>query len=130
MATRFDSKAYAIREFMLLASKYFPSDHLHVSSGKKGFRLTDSTLFLIEKVKKVIDHAQKENEVIPQSTATIFRFGVVFQAIFENLGQYTKISYVKSRSRRGYRKEMEYLAFDLKKIELELKKSSGPSVKI
>ncbi len=130
MATRFDSKSYAIQEFMVLASKYFPSDYLHVSSGKKGFRLTDSTLDLIEKVKKVVSQAEKANEAIPQSTAVIYRYGVVFQAIFDDLRQYQAISSVKSRSRRGYRKEMEYTAFDLKKIELELKKSTNPPVKV
>jgi hypothetical protein len=129
MATRFDPKAYAIREFMVLANKYFPSDHLRVSSGKKGFRLTDSTLDLINKVKKVISQAQEMAEVVPQSTAVLYRYGVAFQKIFENLRPYQTISFVKSRSRRGYRKEMEYLAFDLKKIELELKKSSNPPVK-
>ena len=115
MATRFDPKAYAIGEFMVLANKYFPSDHLRVSSGKKGFRLSESTLDLIEKVKKVIFQAQERTEVVPQSTAVLFRYGVVFQEIFENLRPYQTISFVKYRSRRGYRKEMEYLAFDLKK---------------
>ena len=130
MATRFDSKSYALNQFKVLASKYFPQDSLHVSSGKKGFRLSDSTQLLIEKSKTIVSQLEKTNGVLPQSTVFIYRYGVVFQTIFSDLAKYQIISSIKARTRRGYRKEMEFLAFDLKKIELELKKSSNPRVKI
>jgi len=130
MATRFDSKSYALNQFKVLASKYFPQDSLHVSSGKKGFRLSDSTQLLIEKSKTIVSQLEKTNGVLPQSTVIIYRYGVVFQTIFSDLAKYQIISSIKARTRRGYRKEMEFLAFDLKKIELELKKSSNPRVKI
>lgn len=129
MATRFDSKSYAIKQFQNLASKYFPLEHMRVSSGKKGFRLSDSTQQLINNAKKVIESAVKEAISVPQSTANIYRYGITFQRIFNDLSNFQTVSTIKSRSRRGYRKEMEYLAFDLKKIELELKKSANPEVK-
>ena len=130
MATRFDSKSYVLNQFKVLASKYFPHDNLHVSSSKKGFRLSDSTQILIEKSKTVVSKLEETNGVIPQSTSIVYRYGVVFQAIFSDLSNYQTISSIKARTRRGYRKEMEFLAFDLKKIELELKTSSNPSIKI
>jgi len=130
MATRFDSKSYVLNQFKALASKYFPHEYLRVISSKKGFRLTDNTQILIEKSKTIVSQLEKTNGVLPQSTAIVYRYGVVFQAIFSDLSNYQTISSVKARSRRGYRKEMEFLAFDLKKIELELKKSSNPRVKI
>ena len=130
MATRFDSKSYVLNQFMVLANKYFPKEHLRVSSSKKGFRLSDNTQNLIEKSKTIVSQIEKANGVIPQSTAIVHRYGIVFQNIFNELSNYQAISSVKARSRRGYRKDMEFLAFDLKKIELELKKSSNPRVKI
>ncbi|MCK4848163.1 MAG: hypothetical protein KAT16_03990 [Candidatus Heimdallarchaeota archaeon] len=130
MATRFDSKLYVLNQFKVLAGKYFPQDYLRVNSSKKGFRLSDSTQKLIEKSKTIVSQLEKTNEALPQSTAFVYRYGVVFQAIFSDLIEYQTISSVNARSRRGYRKEMEFLAFDLKKIELELKKSSNPRVKI
>jgi hypothetical protein len=130
MATRFDSKSYVLNQFMVLTSKYFPQEHLRVNSSKKGFRLSDSTQNLIERSKTVVSQIEKSNGVIPQSTAIVYRYGTVFQDIFSELSSYQTISSVKSRSRRGYRKDMEFMAFDLKKIELELKKSSNPRVKI
>jgi len=130
MATRFDSKSYVLNQFKVLASKYFPHDNLHVSSSKKGFRLSDSTQVLIEKSKAIVSQLEKTNGVLPQSTVIVYRYGVVFQAIFSDLANYQTISSIKARTRRGYRKEMEFLAFDLKKIELELKKSSNPRVKM
>jgi hypothetical protein len=130
MATRFDSKSYAIQQFKVLANKYFPHEYMRVNSGKKGFKLSESTHQLIENSKKVIESAIKESSIVPQSTANIYRYGVTFQRIFNDLSNFQTISSVKSRSRRGYRKEMEFLAFDLKKIELELKKSSNPQIKI
>jgi hypothetical protein len=130
MATRFDSKSYVLNQFMVLASKYFPQEHLRVNSSKKGFRLSDNTQNLIEKSKTIVSQIEKANGVIPQSTAIVHRYGIVFQDIFNELTNYQTISSVKARSRRGYRKDMEFIAFDLKKIELELKKSSNPPVKI
>ncbi len=130
MASRFDSKSYVLNQFNALASKYFPHEYMRVNSGKKGFRLSDGTNNLIEKAKDVVSQAENNREIIPQSTARIYKYGVVFQQIFDDLGKYQTMTSIKSRSRRGYRKEMEFLGFDLKKIELELKKSSNPSVKI
>jgi hypothetical protein len=130
MASRFDSKSYVLSQFNALASKYFPHEYMRVNSGKKGFRLSDGTNNLIEKAKDIVSQAENNREIIPQSTAIIYRYGVVFQRIFDDLGKFQTLTSVKSRSRRGYRKEMEFLGFDLKKIELELKKSSNPSVKI
>lgn len=130
MATRFDSKSYAIQQFQHLASKYFPHEYMRVSSGKKGFRLSDSTQQLINNAKEVVKFAIKDSIIVPQSTANIYRYGVTFQRIFDDLNNFQTVSTIKSRSRRGYRKEIEYLAFDLKKIELELKKSPNPEVKV
>ena len=130
MASRFDSKSYVLNLFNSLASKYFPQECMRVNSGKKGFRLSDGTNLLIEKAKDIISRAEENREIVPQSTAHIYRYGIVFQMIFDDISQYQAFTSVKSRSRRGYRKELEFLAFDLKKIELELKKSSNPSVKI
>ncbi|MHA1976275.1 MAG: hypothetical protein ACW98F_06255 [Candidatus Hodarchaeales archaeon] len=130
MASRFDSKSYVLSQFNALAGKYFPLDYMRVNSGKKGFRLSDGTNNLIEKSKDIVHRTEEGRGPIPQSTANIYRYGIVFQKIFEDLSQYQAFTSVKSRSRRGYRKELEFLGFDLKKIELELKKSSNPSVKI
>jgi hypothetical protein len=130
MATRFDSKSYVLNQFKVLASKYFPNEYMRVSSSKKGFRLSDSTQSLIEKSKTIVSQFENTDGLLPQSTAIVYRYGVVFQAIFSDLSNYQTISSLKARSRRGYRKEMEFIAFDLKKIELELKKSSKPKVKI
>ncbi len=129
MASRFDSKGYVLDQFNALASKYFPQEYMRVNSGKKGFRLSDGTNYLIEKAKDIVSYAEKNRVIIPQSTAIIYRYGIVFQKIFDELSQYQAFTSIKSRSRRGYRKELEFMGFDLKKIELELKKSSNPSVK-
>ncbi|MHA2202793.1 MAG: hypothetical protein ACW991_03810, partial [Candidatus Hodarchaeales archaeon] len=110
-------------------SKYFPKDQLKINAGKKGFRLGESTIELIEKSKAIVTTAQASNDKIPESTINVFRYGTVCEEIFENLNQYQIISQLKSRSRRGYRKELEVIDFDLKKIELEFKKSSKPPVK-
>ncbi len=130
MASRFDSKSYVLTQFNVLASKYFPQEHMRVNSGKKGFRLSESTNNLIEKSKEIVGRAEESRNSVPLSTVTIYKYGIVFQKIFEDLSQYQAYTSVKSRSRRGYRKELEFMGFDLKKIELELKKSSNPSVKI
>ncbi|MFX1504709.1 MAG: coiled-coil domain-containing protein [Promethearchaeota archaeon] len=129
MVTKFDSREYTRQRILNTCSKYFPKDHLKITSGKKGFRLGESTLALIEKAKEIINDAQDSNEKIPESTVNIFRYGTVCIDIFENLNQYQIISQLKSRSRRGYRKELEVIDFDHKKIELEFKKSSKPPVK-
>ncbi|MHA2288568.1 MAG: hypothetical protein ACXABG_07265 [Promethearchaeota archaeon] len=130
MASRFDSKGYVLNQFNALASKYFPQEHMRVNSGKKGFRLSDGTNSLIEKAKEIIFRAEENRKTVPQSTVTIYKYGIVFQKIFDDLSQFQAYTSIKSRSRRGYRKELEFMGFDLKKIELELKKSPNPSVKI
>lgn len=129
MVTKFDSKEYARQRLFNTCSKYFPKDHLKINTGKKGFRLGESTLALIEKSKGIITKALDSNEKIPESTVNVFRYGTVCTDIFENLNQYQVISQLKSRSRRGYRKELEVIDFDLKKIELEFKKSPKPPIK-
>ena len=129
MVTKFDSKEYTRQRLFNTCSKYFPKDHLKITSGKKGFRLGESTLALIEKAKEIIIDAQDSNEKIPESTVNVFRYGTACVEIFENLNQYQIISQLKSRSRRGYRKELEVIDFDHKKIELEFKKSPKPPVK-
>ncbi|MHA2306007.1 MAG: hypothetical protein ACXACU_11500 [Candidatus Hodarchaeales archaeon] len=131
MATRFDSKEYAKQRFLTLVSKYFPIDHLSINTSKrKGFKLADSTVALIQQSIDIVAYAEESKITIPVSTADIFRYGMVIINIFENLNQYQVISQLKSRSRRGYRKEIDVLEFDLKKIELVLKKSSSPPIKI
>ncbi|MHA2329996.1 MAG: hypothetical protein ACXACR_15880, partial [Candidatus Hodarchaeales archaeon] len=129
MATKFDSKEFARNRIFDLCAKYFPRDQLKINSGRKGFRLGDSTLALIDKSKVIIERVKESNETIPSSTANIFRYGLVCQEIFANLSSYQVISQLKSRSRRGYRKELELVDFDLRKVELKFKKSSEPSVK-
>lgn len=129
MASRFDSKTYVLNQFNALARKYFPQEYMRVNSGKKGYRLSDGTQNLIEKAKTIVNRAEESREIIPHSTTIIYKYGVVFQKIFEDLSQFQAFTSVKSRSRRGYRKELEFMGFDLKKIELELKKSSNPPVK-
>jgi hypothetical protein len=129
LATKFDSKEFARNRIFDLCAKYFPRDQLKINSGRKGFRLGDSTLALIDKSKVIIERVKESNETIPSSTANIFRYGLVCQEIFANLSSYQVISQLKSRSRRGYRKELELVDFDLRKVELKFKKSSEPSVK-
>ncbi|UCG00398.1 MAG: hypothetical protein JSW11_12200 [Candidatus Heimdallarchaeota archaeon] len=129
MVTKFDSKEYTRQRLFNTCSKFFPKNHLKITSGKKGFRLGDSTLVLIEKSKDIILTAQDSDEKIPESTADIFRYGKTCKEIFDNLHQYQIISQLKSRSRRGYRKELEVVDFDHKKIELEFKKSPKPQIK-
>lgn len=129
MVSKFDSKDYAKQRLFNLCVKYLPKDHLRINMGRKGFRLGDSTNELINQSKVVINRAQESNDPIPESTANIYRYGTKCQEIFENLSSYQMISQLKARSRRGYRKELEVVDFDLKKIELEFKKSPNPSVK-
>ncbi len=130
MATRFNSKEYAKQRLFNICAKYFPKDQLKINvGGRKGFRLGEGTIELINRSRAIITHAQQSNETVPISTVDVFRFGTTFQEIFENLGNYQVISQLKTRSRRGYRKELEVVDFDLRKIEVELKKSSNPPVK-
>ncbi|MFW9903040.1 MAG: coiled-coil domain-containing protein [Candidatus Thorarchaeota archaeon] len=129
MVTKFDSKEYTRERLLNTCSKYFPKDHLKITSGKKGFRLGESTLALIEKAKEIIFDAYDSNEKIPESTVNVFRYGTVCVEIFENLNQYQIISQLKSRSRRGYRKQLDVIDFDHKRMELEFKKSPKPPVK-
>ncbi|MFX0014292.1 MAG: hypothetical protein ACFFB2_07365 [Promethearchaeota archaeon] len=129
MVTKFDSKEYAKQRLFNLCAKYFPSDHLKINTGRKGFRLGESTIALIDKSKEILSRAQESNETIPVSTVNVFRYGMVCLEIFEDLSKFQVVSQLKSRSRRGYRKELEIVDFDLKKIELEFKKSSNPNVK-
>lgn len=129
MATRFDSKEYAKQRLFSVCTKYFPMDHLKITAGRKGFRLGESTIMLIEKSRSIVTLAEESNMVLPTSTTNVFRYGVICQNIFDNLNKYQIISQLKSRSRRGYRKELEVIDFDLKKIELEFKKSPHPPVK-
>ncbi len=131
MATRFDSKGYAKQRFLTLGSKYFPIGHLRINTSKrKGFTLADSTVALIQQSIDIVVSAKESKIIIPTSTADIFRYGSVFIEIFDNLTQFQVISQLKSRSRRGHRKDIDVLEFDLKKIELALKKSPAPSIKI
>jgi len=129
MVTKFDSKEYTRQRLFHTCSKYLPEGQLKINFGKKGFRLGESTLALIQKAKEIIMIAQDSNEKIPESTANIFRYGTVCIEIFENLNQYQTISQLKSRSRRGHRKELDVIDFDHKRIELEFKKSPKPPVK-
>lgn len=129
MATRFDPKEFAKNRLIMISSKFFPKDHIKIKSGRKGFHLGESMVTLIERSKTIVTRAQKTDEVIPSSTANIFQAGTTFQDIFQNLSNYQVISQVKSRSRRGYRKELEVVDFDLKKIELAFKRSSHPPVR-
>ena len=124
MATRFDSKEYARNRIFNLCAKYFPRDQLKINSGRKGFRLGDSTLALIDRSKVIIDRVKESNETIPRSTVNVFRYGLVCQEIFTNQSSYQVISQLKSRSRRGHRKELELVDFDHQKVELKFKKSS------
>ena len=129
MVTKFDSKEYSRQRLHRICSKYFPEAHLKINFGKKGFQLGESTLVLIQKAKEIIQIAKDSNEKIPDSTANVFRYGTVCIEIFENLNQFQIISQLKSRSRRGYRKELDVIDFDHKKIELEFKKSPKPPIK-
>ncbi len=131
MATRFDSKEYVKQRFLTLGSKYFPKDHLRINSTKrKGVKIADSTLSLIKQSIEIVTNAQETGEIVPTSTANLYKYGTIFIQIFENLDQYQVITPLKSRSRRGYRKEVDVLDFDLKKIELLLKKSPDPPIKV
>lgn len=129
MATKFDSKEYAKQRLFNLCVKYFPRDHFKISTGRKGFRLGESTIALINRSRTILNRVKESDLTIPASTANVFRYGTIFQEIFENLNNFQVISQLKSRSRRGHRKEIEIIDFDLKKIELEFKKSSNPPVK-
>jgi len=131
MATRFDSKEYVKQRFLTFGSKYFPKDHLKINSTKrKGFRIADSTLSLIKQSIEIVTNAQETGEIVPASTANLYKYGTIFIQIFENLDQYQVITPIKSRSRRGHRKEVDVLDFDFKKIELLMKKSPDPPIKI
>jgi hypothetical protein len=131
MATRFDSKEYAKQRFLSLGTKYFPKNHLRINTSKrKGFRLADSTISVIKQSIDVVTSAQESKVIIPASTANVCRYGTILIEIFDDLNHYQMISQLKSRSRRGYRKEIDVLDFDLKKIELKLKKSAEPPIKI
>lgn len=129
MVSKFDSKDYAKQRLFNICVKYFPKEHLKINSGRKGFRLGESTNELINQSRAVINRTKETNDPIPESTANIFRYGTKCQEIFEDLSSYQMISQLKARSRRGYRKELEVVDFDLKKIDLEFKKSPNPSVK-
>ena len=129
MVTKFDSKEYTRQRLFHVCSKYIPEGHLKINFGKKGYHLGESTIALIQKAKEIIMIAQDSNEKIPESTANVFRYGTVCIEIFGNLNQYQTISQLKSRSRRGYRKELDVIDFDHKKIELEFKKSPKPPIK-
>ncbi len=130
MATRFDSKEYTKQRLFNICAKYFPRDQLKINiGGRKGFRLGEGTIALINQSRAILTRAQQSDETIPISTVNVFRYGTTCQEIFEDLGKYQVISQLKTRSRRGYRKELEIVDFDLRKIELELKKSSNPPVK-
>ncbi|MFX0085022.1 MAG: hypothetical protein ACFFAU_05050 [Candidatus Hodarchaeota archaeon] len=131
MATKFDPQEYAKQRFLTIGTKYFPKDHLRINTSKrKGFRLADSTISLIKQSIDIVTSAQESRVIIPASTANICRYGAILIDIFENLNEYQMISQLKSRSRRGYRKELEVIDFDLKKIELKLKKSVEPPIRI
>lgn len=129
MATRFDPKEYSRQRFVSLCARFLPKDHVKINVGRKGFRLADSMTYLIEQAKGIVMRAQTSGEVIPDSTATVFRFGIILQEIFLNVGDYLTVSQLKSWSRRGHRKELEITEFDLKKVELALKRSPEPPVK-
>jgi hypothetical protein len=55
---------------------------------------------------------------------------MALQEIFLNVEDYLTVSQLKSYSRRGRRKELGVTEFDLKKVELALKRSPEPPVKI
>ncbi|MHA2245071.1 MAG: hypothetical protein ACXADY_08890 [Candidatus Hodarchaeales archaeon] len=129
MATKFDSKEYAKQRLLNLCVKYFPKDHFKISAGRKGFRLGESTITLINQSKTILNRFKESEIIIPASTVNVFRYGTLCQEIFENLSNYQIISQIKSRSRRGHRKDIDVIDFDLKKIELEFKKSSNPPVR-
>ncbi|MFX0170379.1 MAG: hypothetical protein ACFE9L_00510 [Candidatus Hodarchaeota archaeon] len=129
MATRFDPKEYAKNRLIIVSSKFFPKEYIKIKSGRKGFQLGESMITLIDRSKKIVEDAQESDEIIPISTANIYRGGTTFQNIFQDLSSYQVISQVKSRSRRGYRKEIDVVDFDLKKIELAFKKSPQIPVK-
>jgi len=130
MATKFDSKEYAKSRFLNLCEKYFPIDYLKVNISRKGFKLGESTVSLIEEARKIVNEAESTHDIIPRSTADIFRYGTVLLEIFDDLSNYQTISQIKSRSRRGYRKQIEVMDFDQRKIEYSLKKSPSPTIKI
>ena len=104
MVTKFDSKEYAKQRLFNLCVKYFPSDHLKINTGRKGFRLGENTVALIDKSEEILTQAKESNETIPASTVNVFRYGTVCLEIFENLSNFQVISQLKSRSRRGYRR--------------------------
>ncbi|MHA1332339.1 MAG: hypothetical protein ACTSR2_14825 [Candidatus Hodarchaeales archaeon] len=130
MATKFDSKEYAKKRLLTLCEKYFPSDLLKITKNRKGFKLGESTQELIQEAIRIVEKARENGEVLPRSTVDIYRYGKVIKEVFENLPNFQTISQIKSRSRRGYRKHLEVVDFDLRKIEYELKKSPNPHVKM
>ncbi|MFW9780088.1 MAG: hypothetical protein ACFFE8_14655 [Candidatus Heimdallarchaeota archaeon] len=129
MATRFDPKEYSRQRIITLCAKYLPRDLISINVGRKGFRLADSTVTLIEQSENIVAKAQELEEIIPDSTATIFRYGVALRNIFQNVEEYLTVSQLKSYSRRGRRKELGITEFDLKKVESALKRSPEPPVK-
>ncbi len=129
LATKFDPKDYARQRLSTLCTKYFPKECININAGRKGFRIGDSMNHLIKESRNVIKEAQNKKWVVPDSTANFFRYGVLLQDIFQELSSYQITSSIKTRSRRGYRKELEVVDFDLKKIELAFKKSSLPPIK-
>ncbi|MHA1973278.1 MAG: hypothetical protein ACTSW1_09805, partial [Candidatus Hodarchaeales archaeon] len=129
MATKFDSKEYARKRLLALCDKYFPPGLLKVTSSRKGFKLGERTQELIQEAIRIVEKAKENGEVLPRSTMDLFRYGKVMQHVFDNLSMFQTVSQIKSRSRRGYRKHLEVIDFDLKKIEYELKKSPNPHIK-
>lgn len=129
MATKFDPKEYAKKRLIGTVAKYFPMEYIKVKAGRTGYRLGESTITIIERSKNIIDAASESDIEVPYSTVNIFKIGSTLQHIFQNLSDYQVVSQVKARSRRGYRKEIDLIDFDLKKIELAFKKSPNPSVR-
>ncbi len=129
MATRFDAKSFSKQRLQNACTKFFPEDSFNINSSRKGFRLSEKTISLIKAAEEVVEEAKVTGEILPTSTADIFRYGLVCIDVFENLSQFQTVTQLKTRSRRGYRKELEVIDYNAKKIELEFKKSPNPSVK-
>ncbi|MFW9853963.1 MAG: hypothetical protein ACFFFG_02850 [Candidatus Thorarchaeota archaeon] len=129
MATRFDPKEYSRQRILTLCARYLPKDLIGINVGRKGFRLADSMVTLIELSEDIVAKAQELEEIIPDSTAIVFRYGVALRNIFQNVEDYLTVSQLKSYSRRGRRKELGITEFDLKKVEYALKRSPEPPVK-
>ncbi len=130
MATRFDAKDYSKKRLLSICTKFIPEEYFNISSGRKGFRLSEKTVAIIKVTEEVINEAMISGETIPTSTTNLYRYGTVCLNIFDDLSQYQTLTSLKTRSRRGYRKELEVIDYNTKKIELEFKKSSNPPVKI